>query len=244
MGMNLSLNISKGGMKAHQRAMDNVANNIANVSTDGYTAKSAHFAALLNNDMVTAGGDFTVNAGVRSDIVGNNFSQGSLIGHSSTLQLAVAGDGFFQVEDGAGNAFLTRDGGFFRDDAGQLVNAFGDYLVYDELVPTAAWPANEEIAVATSGEIRVGGELVGTIPIFQPESPASLVPVGGNKFDFEGVALQNADFEILQTYAEGSNVDLAQEFANMIVTQRAYSLNVKMAQANDETMQLINQFKQ
>lgn len=68
--------------------------------------------------------------------------------------------------------------------------------------------------------------------------------IGGNKYEFAGVNLQNANGQIIQNYSESSNVDLAQEFANMIVTQRAYSLNVKVAQANDETMQLINQFKQ
>ena len=242
--MNLSLNISKGGMKAHQKTMGNIANNIANVSTDGYKAKSAHFKSLLNNDMVNANGNFTVNAGVRADVLSNNFSQGSLIGSSSDLQLSIAGEGFFQVEDGSGNPYLTRDGRFFKDANGQLVNSTGDYLVFNVDIPASAWPADGAVYVAPTGEITVDGEMVGTIPVYLPESTASLIPVGENKFEFTGVNLQMVDSEIHQNYAEGSNVDLAQEFANMIVTQRAYSLNVKMAQANDETMQLINQFKQ
>lgn len=242
--MNLSLNISKGGMKAHQKAMANISNNIANVNTDGFKTKSAHFVSLLHNDMATADGNFAVNAGVRTDVLGNNFSQGSLVGSPSTLQLSVEGEGFFQVEDGLGNTYLTRDGGFFKDETGQLVNTSGDYLVFDAAVPMAAWPADGALAVAPTGELTVDGQLVGSVPVFLPESQESLVPVGGNKFEYTGGNLQNGNGQILQNYAESSNVDLAQEFANMIVTQRAYSLNVKVAQANDETMQLINQFKQ
>lgn len=241
--MSITLNISKGGIKAHQKAMSNIANNIANVNSEGYKTKATHFTSLLNNESVTENGNFTVNAGARSDVLGTDFSQGPLIENPSTLQLALEGEGFFQVQDGNGNTYLTRDGSFSKDGTGQIVNQSGDYLMINPSVPMESWPGGR-LSVTNNGELFVGTEQVGTVPVYLPENPQGLIAVGENKYQYMGDNLPLYEGEILQNYSETSNVDLAQEMANMIITQRAYSLNVKVAQSTDEMMSLINQFNQ
>ncbi|WP_028273844.1 flagellar hook-basal body protein [Atopococcus tabaci] len=251
--MNVSMNISKTGMTSQQRALDAISHNIANVNTDGYKAKTTSFRALMNNEITEQ--DVLLNednqpsaitAGVRSDVTGTDFRQGSLTGSSRNLQLAIAGEGFFGVEDASGQFQLTRDGSFTRNGFGQIVNGNGDRLMMQTIVPPTQWPVGP-IAVAEDGTVSIQGEegtvQVGNVPVYLPENDQQLVAVGENKYILaDGEAPIAPGGRIQQQFIEASNVNLADEMTSMMVAQRAYSLNVKVAQSTDELMTMINQF--
>lgn len=247
--MGLSINMNKTGIKSQQLALDAISNNIANATTDGYKAKAVRFQSLLNNqvteeDVLLNDTNPSITAGARGEVSTTDFSQGSLREGTSSLNLSVVGDGFFGVENSAGEFFLTRDGSFTIDGTGRLVNGNGDYLVM-----------NGQLPLMTSGELVVGGDgsvsviengvtnEIGQVNIYMPGNVEGLQPVGENYFvdpNNDRTILANPVVEA--NVIEQSNVDLAQELTNMIIAQRAYSLNVKVAQSTDEMMSLINQF--
>lgn len=247
--MNLSMNISKSGMTAQQRSLDAVSHNIANVNTDGYKAKTFRFQSIMNQqiteqDVLLSEGiqELGFNVGARGEVGGTNPQQGSFAQGMNQLQLGIAGEGFFGVQDANGEFYLTRDGSFTRDGNGQLVNGNGHRLVLNEELPAAQWP-DGRLSVAEDGSVFVQGEQVGTVPLFLPDNPQQLQPVGENNYIMlEGEAAVFNGGSIQQQIIELSNVDLAQELTNMMLTQRAYSLNAKAAQTADEWMTMINQF--
>lgn len=249
--MGLSININKTGIKSQQLALDAISNNIANATTDGYKAKSVRFQSLLNNeiteeDVLLNGVNPSITAGARSEVSTTDFSQGSLREGTSSLNLAVIGDGFFGVENGAGEFYLTKDGSFTIDGTGRLVNGNGDYLVMTGTMPLMT-SGSGELVVAGDGSISIEANgtstPIGQVNIYMPGNVEGLQPVGENYFADPLNDLTLLDNPVVQAnLIEQSNVDLAQELTNMIIAQRAYSLNVKMAQSTDEMMSLINQF--
>jgi len=249
--MGLSLNVNKSGIKAQQLALDAISNNIANATTEGYKAKGVRFQSLLTNEITEDDvllNDITpgISAGVRSEVAVTDFSQGNLREGTSSLNLAVAGEGFFAVEDSTGELYLTRDGSFTVDGAGQLVNNNGDYLVMDGAIPATIGGSND-ISVANDGTVSFieDGEniTVGNINMYMPENVEGLVPVGDNYYIDPNDTVNVFDGGSIEaSMSEMSNVDLASELTNMIMAQRAYSLNVKVAQSTDEIMSMINQF--
>lgn len=249
--MGLSVNMNKSGIKAQQLALDAISNNIANATTEGYKAKAVRFQSLLNNEITEADvllNDITpgINAGARSEVAITDYSQGNLREGTSALNLAIAGDGFFAVEANTGEVYLTRDGSFTMDGTGQLVNNNGDRLVMNGAIPFNAAGSNN-LSVADNGTISIveNGEniVVGAVNVYMPENVEGLVPVGENYFTNPNGAVNIfAGGRIEANMTEMSNVDLANELINMMVAQRAYSLNVKVAQSTDEMMTMINQF--
>lgn len=249
--MGLSMNINKSGIKAQQLNLDAISNNISNATTEGYKAKGVRFQSLLSNEMTEADvllNDITpgIVAGVRGEVAVTDYSQGNLSEGTSALNLAVAGKGFFGVENSAGDFFLTRDGSFTMDGTGQLVNNNGDYLVTDGTIPGISSGSNN-LSVANDGTISVveNGEMVviGNINLYMPENVEGLQPVGENYYIDPNNAVNIFEGGLIEAnMSEMSNVDLANELTNMILAQRAYSLNVKVAQSTDEIMSMINQF--
>lgn len=218
--MGLTLNINKTGIKSQQLALNTISNNIANATTTGYKAKGVRFQSLLDNEITEEDvllNDVTpsISAGVRSEVATTDFRQGSLRDGTSALNLAIVGEGFFGVENGAGELFLTKDGTFTMDGTGRLVNGNGHYLM-------------------TTGE---------QVNVYNPANVEALQPAGNNYY-----VAPNNDLTLLENprieanRIEQSNVDLAKELTNMMIAQRAYSLNVKVAQSTDDMMSLINQF--
>lgn len=249
--MGLSININKTGIKSQQLALNAISNNIANATTEGYKSKAVRFQSLMNNQItdedvllnnVTPG----ISAGARSEVGVTDFSTGNLRDGTSALNLAIMGDGFFGVENAAGEVFLTKDGSFTVDGTGRLVNGNGDYLVMNGALPPMV-SGNEQLTVAGDGtlflEVNGVSTEVGQLNIYMPGNVEGLQPVGENYFIDPNNNLTLINDAVVQSNRiEMSNVDLAQELTNMIVAQRAYSLNVKVAQSTDEMMSLINQF--
>lgn len=259
--MRIPYSISKSGLKAQQNKLDTIAHNIANSNTAGYKQKTVSFRELLVNDineqdaLLSANAEnLGLNRGVLSSTNGTDFSTGSLIQSEENLSLSVNGEGFFGVQDGNGNLVLTRDGNFTLDGNKQIVNSRGQVVETNLTIPADAWPEGE-VQVGSSGEIFIqteeGQVSVGVIPLYNVENPQALIPIGDNNFtiapDQAGTLINSVDnpaaFGTLLTGAyENSNVDLAQSLTDMIMAQRAYSLNAQVTKSTDEIYSLINQF--
>ena len=251
--MSIPLSISKSGMNAVQTAMDALSNDIANVNTTGYKSKNVSFNELLKNDI--NGGNIllsdqtqnsAITIGTKSGVNTINMAQGSLVSDENAYHLAIEGDGFFGVTDAYNQFYLTRDGAFQLNGDKSITNSNGDRLSIESAIPPEQWPAGD-LSIAANGEIRIQTEdtnmLIGTIPLFTPAVSDALVPVGGNKFTYTGDYIQTTG-SIHQHYLESSNTDLATAMTDMMLAQRSYSLNTRVAQGTDDMMSMINQFKQ
>lgn len=259
MNMNSILSISKTGLTQLQKSLDNTANNIANVNTVGFKANEMSFRELLNNpttnrevEQLNNPQNIDFNAGLQTNVQAINFTQGSLASTGLPTDLAISGDGFFRVFDAAGNQFLTRDGAFRLDSQNQLVNQQGYRVDVTYTIPSQNWP-NNAISINSQGIISTRNNdqtiELGRVNLFLPTRDSDLSSVGKNLFQLSPGAIvanniQNPNLfgNIMQGYIEQSNVNLAQEMTDMIVTQRSFSLNAKAIQATDDMLNSINHF--
>ena len=146
MNMSQILSISRSGLNAYQREMDVVSNNLANVDTLGYKDKRTTFQELLNNGtnanevgLSQNAGNVAINAGLNVQQVNENSIQGVFKSTAGTYDLAIDGEGYFGVRDGANNLYLTRDGSFRRDVDGNLVTSKGMKVEVQSNVPSSQW---------------------------------------------------------------------------------------------------------
>ena len=245
MNMSQILSISRSGLNAYQREMDVVSNNLANVDTLGYKDKRTTFQELLNNG--TNAGNVAINAGLNVQQVNENLIQGVFKSTAGTYDLAIDGEGYFGVRDGANNLYLTRDGSFRRDVDGNLVTSKGMKVEVQSNVPSSQWPKDGEVSISTSGYVSIGNVRVGRILLFRPQNSIDMNDIGNNLYRCDGnlisSANNNAGFgQINQGLVELSNVDVADTMSKMIITQRAYQMNSKALQSTDEMLQTINKF--
>ncbi|SEK22492.1 flagellar basal-body rod protein FlgG [Carnobacterium iners] len=251
--MSIPLSISKSGLNAIQTSMDALSNDIANVNTTGYKSKNIRFNELLKNDM--KGGNIllsdqaqngAINRGTKSGYTTMNHAQGSLISDTNPYHLAIEGNGFFGVTDTNNQFYLTRDGAFQLNGDKSITNGNGDRLAIEAAIPVEQWPEGD-VSISETGDVRIqsanGNTLVGKISLFNPANTDAMVSVGENKFSYIGDFVEQ-DGLIQQHYLEASNTDLATAITDMMLAQRSYSLNMKVAQGTDEMMSVINQFKQ
>lgn len=242
--MNIGLSIGKSGMMSNQYKMDAIADNIANVATDGYKNKEVDFKELLNND--------GINVGSKALASKLDFKQGSFVESPYDYHMAIGGDGFFGIEDENGTLILTRNGGFHMNEDGSISDHNGYSLVIDDIVPREEWPV-DGVAIGPNGDITSGnqdGSYLGKVILFYPENLDSLRAIGDGRFlpsDNVGILDSRNNEEgfgqIQQYFLETSNVDLADNFSEMIIAQRAYSLSAKAVQTADEMMTMINGMK-
>lgn len=242
--------ISQSGLHANQLKMDALANDISNVNTIGYKRSTVSFRELLSDQLTEQDGFLTENAataslnrGVQSAATGTFFGQGPLVETGEDIHLSIDGNGFFGIRDATGTLSLTRDGAFSLDEGGNIVNDRGNYLEVNLTLPFEEWPTGDMV-ISREGNVVVGDQQVGSIPMFTVENLQELQPIGQNQFIHlageEGYILSNAS--ILQGYIEESNVDLAAAMTSMMIAQRAYSLNATVTQSTDEIYSLINNF--
>lgn len=254
MNMSQILSISRSGLNAYQREMDVVSNNLANVDTLGYKDKRTTFQELLNNGtnanevgLSQNAGNVAINAGLNVQQVNENSSQGAFKSTAGTYDLAIDGEGYFGVRDGANNLYLTRDGSFRRDADGNLVTSKGMKVEVQSNVPSSQWPKDGEVSISTSGYVSIGNVRVGRILLFRPQNSIDMNDIGNNLYRCDGNLISsantNAGFgQINQGLVELSNVDVADTMSKMIITQRAYQMNSKALQSTDEMLQTINKF--
>ncbi|TFZ08378.1 flagellar basal-body rod protein FlgG [Ramlibacter humi] len=256
-----SLDIAKTGLEAQQTQLDAITHNLANVGTNGYKRSRAVFEDLLYQNLRQAGGSNTaetqlptglqLGSGVRAVATSRNFSQGALTQTGNSLDLAINGQGFLQIQMPDGTTSYTRDGALQVDAQGQLVTSAG-YLVQ----PNITIPANaQSITIGKDGvvSVQVPGSAqptnVGQLQLANFVNPAGLDPRGGNLFaetaasgnPQTGNPGSNGLGSLNQGSVESSNVNVVEELVAMIQTQRAYEINSKAIQTSDQMLGRLSQ---
>jgi len=258
-----SLWTSATGMQAQALNLDVISNNLANVNTSGFKKSRAEFQDLLYETLLPAGTsssqDTEVPAGIqlghgtRPSSVLKIFSQGNMENTQNELDLAIEGDGFFQITLPNGETAYTRDGAFKLDSGGRIVNSDGFTMEPEIAIPSDAM----SISVGLDGTVSVlqAGEStpseIGTIELARFINPAGLISMGKNLFipseasgnEMTGTAGEDGLGTLAQGFLEMSNVSVVDEMVNMITAQRAYESNSKAIQAADDMLQLANNVK-
>jgi flagellar basal-body rod protein FlgG len=256
-----SLWISKTGMEAQQTQLDTISNNLANVSTNGYKRSHAVFEDLMYQNLRQAGANnseqatlptgLQVGLGTRAVATSRMFSQGNLQQTGNSLDLAVRGQGFFQIQLADGTTGYTRDGSFQVSPQGQLVTNNGEVVAPGITIPAGA----QGITVGADGTVSVSiagqtaPQAVGQLQLANFVNPAGLEPRGQNIFTetaasgaaSTGAPGQNGMGAMTQGFVETSNVNVVEELVAMIQTQRAYELNSKAIQTSDQMLQKLSQ---
>jgi flagellar basal-body rod protein FlgG len=260
--MNLSLYSAATGMEAQELNLNTIANNLANVNTTGFKKSRIEFQDLLYTQPRTSGADtgsgnllptgVEVGNGARVAATSKDFSQGQVSQTGQQLDLAIQGDGFFEVQEPDGTTAYTRDGSFKVNASGQVVTADGlPVLSGFGAIPTGT----TGIDISQTGNISMtgpNGTSTGQITLARFANPAGLKSLGGNLYaatDSSGTASSgnpggNGYGSTLQGYLEGSNVNIVEEMVNLITAQRAYEINSKSVQASDQMLQNVAQMKQ
>jgi flagellar basal-body rod protein FlgG len=250
-------------MQAQALNLDVISNNLANVNTAGFKKSRAEFQDLLYETIKPAGTpssqDTEVPTGIqlghgtRPSTVLKIFSQGNMENTQNELDLAIEGDGFFQIALPNGETAYTRDGAFKLDSDGRIVNSDGFAMEPEISIPSDAL----SISVGLDGTVSVlqAGESIpseiGTIELARFVNPAGLISMGKNLFitseasgdEMTGTAGEDGLGTLAQGFLEMSNVSVVDEMVNMITAQRAYESNSKAIQAADDMLQLANNVK-
>lgn len=253
------------GMTAQQSNLDNIANNLANSSTNGYKSRQAQFQDLLYQNTTQPGSSaaqqtvfpsgLQVGLGTRQSSDEVILTQGSLQQTQNPLDLAIQGNGYFQILQPSGTLAYTRDGSFQLDRNGNVVNADGDALVPQITLPLNA----QNISIATDGTVsfstpgQIASQTAGQVQLALFPNPGGLNAMGHNLYtptDASGdPTIANPGGPeglgtLQQGYVEQSNVSVVTEFINMIVAQRSYEASSKVIKAADEMYQDVNNLTQ
>ncbi|MCQ2976783.1 MAG: flagellar hook-basal body protein [archaeon] len=268
-----SLWTAASGMYAQQLSMDNIANNISNVNTTGYKSTRMEFKDLLYANLTEAvidkngeGSPVTlqVGHGVRSGAITRDFGTGNLTETGNTFDFAIEGNGFFCIQDSDGSEKYTKDGTFkispydgmnylVTSEGYRVLNQDGEPITFDQEILTSTITVADDGSFAYK-DVETGNiiPLDSSFRIVQFQNVLGLESCGENLFTTtvsSGEALDEAELEtgakstIRQGVIEASNVQIAQEMVNMIVTQRAYELNSKAIQTSDDMLSIANSLK-
>ena len=258
--MNLSLYSAATGMEAQQLNLNTIANNLANVNTTGFKRSKIEFQDLLYQKPRAAGADtgggnlvptgIEVGNGSRVASTSKVFTQGQLTNTGEKLDLAIQGEGFFEVQRSDGTIGYTRDGTFKLNAQGQVVTADGLPVLsgFQTVAP------GSEVTVAEDGQVTLqsaSGTQSFRLTMTRFANPAGLRSLGGNLYE-ETAASGTPEVgnpgeqgfgRTVQGYIETSNVNIVEEMVNLIIAQRAYEINSKSIQTSDEMLQNIANMK-
>jgi len=252
---------ARTGMNGQQTQLDVISNNLANVNTGGFKKSRAQFEDLFYQSLRAVGAETVaggivptgvqVGLGTRVTSVQKIFTQGDYTQTGNDLDIAIEGDGFFQIlRDG--ESYYTRDGSFKRDPDGYLVTANGDRLQPEFAIPDGTTLVNIDsggLLVAQDNAQQTLGSVQLTLHKFI--NPAGLKNVGGNLYvetEASGAPTEanpgtNGIGSLAQNFLETSNVDVTEEMVNLIITQRAYEVNSKAITTADQLLEIANTLK-
>jgi len=259
--MDASLWVAKTGLDAQQTRMNVISNNLANVNTTGFKRDRAVFEDLLYQNIKQPGGQTTANTqsptglmlgtGVKINATEKLHMQGNLVNSQAPMDVAITGDGYFQIQMPDGTTTYSRDGNFKLSNTGQMVTALGFPLIPAITIPNnaAALTVGRDGAVSVELVAGQGAQNIGQIQLARFVNPSGLKPIGNNLYEASqasGVAqiLQpgvNGAGTLNQGSLEASNVNVVEEMVNMIETQRAYEINSKAISAVDGMLKFLNQ---
>ena len=217
------------GLNNASKRLQNSANNLANVQTSGFKKSDV-------NSVESKTG------GTRVNSISKVNTQGGLIPTSNPLDLAINGNGFFQVANPNGGTSFTRSGSFNLNGAGQVVDSSGNALIPEINVPAG----NNGISVGSNGQVSAqtpaGLEVAGQIQLANFNNPSGLSAAGGNLLNesaasgapVAGNPGEGALGSVLSGFLEGSSVDIAEEMVDQIIAKAAFKANINVIKANDE----------
>lgn len=256
-----ALAIAATGMSAQELNVDVIANNIANINTTGFKRARAEFTDLLyqterlpgvanrgQNSIIPEGAQ--VGLGVRTAAIRSMDLQGTLAHTGNQLDLALSGNGWFQITGANGDTLYTRDGAFNTNATGQLVTLDGYAVIPSIVVPNNA----SAITISQSGIVSatIPGTTtplaLGQLTLANFPNGPGLQPQGGNLYaqtaasgaPIVGVPGDPGFATLSQGYLKSSNVNSVSEITNLISAQRAYEMNSKVIQAVDDMEQVIS----
>jgi len=258
-----SLWTAASGMVAQQANMDTISNNLANVNTTGFKKSRTDFQDLMYQTMRQAGSStgadtklptgIQMGHGVRQVATQKIYTPGSLQSTGNALDMALTGDGFYQITMPDGTLSYTRDGSFKEDDTGRIVTSEGYPLEPAITIPQGALNP----AVSSDGHVTVTipgqktPQDLGQIQIARFINPAGLDSLGGNLLKETAASgapvVTNPGTDgsgtIQQNFLEMSNVQVVEEMVNMIVAQRAYEMNSKVITTCDQMLEKADTLK-
>jgi flagellar basal-body rod protein FlgG len=256
-----SLMTAATGMTAQQTQLDVISHNLANVSTNGFKRSTAVFEDLMYQNLRQVGANaaeqaelptgLQIGLGVRTVATSRNFTQGTPTQSGRSLDVAINGAGFFQIEMPDGTTGYTRDGSFQIDAQGRMVTNGGFPLTAGITLPAET----ESVTISSDGIVsaKLSGQTqpqqVGQIELANFINPPGLEPLGQNLYResvASGAPIASAPGGtgmgyLMQGYTEASNVNVVQELVQMIQTQRAYEMNSKAIQTSDQMLQKLSQ---
>ncbi len=241
--------------------LNTIANNLANVNTTGFKKNKIEFQDMLYQKRRAVGAEegagnlvpagVEVGNGTRVVSTAKIYTQGQLTQTGEKMDVAIQGDGFFEVQRPDGTTAYTRDGGFKIASDGTVVTNDGlPVLGGFQPIPVDA----QNVNISSTGQVTIetpGGQQNFQIQLVRFNNPAGLRSEGGNLFvetpasgaPVLGNPAQAGFGTLLQNYLETSNVNVAEEMVNMILAQRAYEVNAKAIQTSDQMMQETNNIK-
>lgn len=256
-----SLWIAKTGMTAQQTQLDVISHNLANVSTTGFKRNRAEFQDLIYQNLRQVGAQTTeenqlptglhLGLGVNVVATSRNFTQGGLQQSGNNLDVAINGDGFFEVTLPDGTTGYTRDGSFQLDAQGRVVTSSGLPVAPGITVPagTKSISISEDGVVSAVVTGATAPQPLGSLSMSSFVNSAGLEPMGQNMFKEsaasgapqQGTPGTNGLGIVRQGFLETSNVNVVEELVNMIQTQRAYEMNSKAIQTSDQMLAKLSQ---
>jgi flagellar basal-body rod protein FlgG len=259
--MQSALWISKTGLSAQDMALRTISNNLANVSTVGFKRDRVVFSDLMYQVQQQPGGLSSQNtqlpsgiqlgSGVRVAGTQKEFTEGSLQTTGQSLDLAIEGDGFFQITQPDGSVGYTRSGIFQLDQDGQIVTSQGHALEPSINIPsdTSVVTIGADGTVTASQAGNASPTQIGSIQLVGFINPAGLESIGNNLYletassgaAQQGTPGENGLGEVIQGALETSNVSVVEELVNMVATQRAYEMNSRVVSTADQMLQFITQ---
>lgn len=251
--MKPSFYAAASGLTTYQQALDNIGNNIANANTQGYKAQGSSFEDLLYQDMyVNLRPAPLTGSGVRAVGTGLILGEAPLKESLGEYDFAITmkgQDGFFAVQNNAGDISYTRNGAFAFDVAsGELVTAEGLYVLNQD----GGHITIEKPKAAVNNEKTKYDDkqqLTQEIGVYVFDNPSQLDPISGTLYqatEASGVAtaaVEDADYKILQGFLEQSGVSVSQEMTNMILAQRGYQMSARVLQTADLLEDTINNLR-
>jgi flagellar basal-body rod protein FlgG len=259
--MNLSLYSAATGMEAQQQNLNTIANNLANVNTAGFKRSKIEFQDLLYQKPRAAGAEsgggnmvptgIEIGNGSRVAATSKVFTQGQLTQSGEKFDIAIQGEGFFEVQKADGTLAYTRDGALKLSPTGQITTSDG-LPVLSGFQPVPA--GTTDVTVTDNGDVTYNGPSGAQtfrLNLTRFANPAGLRSLGGNLYEetpASGTPESGAPGEqgfgtTRQGYIETSNVNIVEEMVNLIVAQRAYEINSKSIQTSDEMLQNLAQLK-
>jgi flagellar basal-body rod protein FlgG len=256
-----ALYTAASGMQAQQTNLDTIANNLSNSSTAGFRSRRMQFQDLVYQSTVMPGAassqqttvatGLQVGLGTRASASEIIQLQGDLGATGNPLDLAIEGQGFFQVLLPTGETAYTRSGAFHQDAQGNVVTSDGNPIQPAITIPAGA----TSVTIAADGTVSItlagqtAAQQVGSLQLALFPNPGGLNSIGKNLL-LATTASGDAAIgtpggtdglgQIEQGYLEQSNVSVVDEFINMIVAQRSYEASSRVVQAADEMFQLVN----